>query len=133
MTTIADTPFQSTWRALGLSVAVAYSGLGCLGIFAPKMCAEGLGLRSHNNPEAERLVANSLILLSARDLSIATALYSFYRTQNSRAMGTVILSTMVLCVIDVAMVWRLKRDSTAALLAVPAAVTGWIGIKLLES
>lgn len=114
----------STWHMLGLSVAFSYAGLGLLQCVLPRFAAKTLldvgsprgGGSSNNNskrtdigtgrtPE-EATVPLVMPLLGARDLTIAAALFAFSWEGKTREMGTLILAGTILCVADVAAVWR---------------------------
>lgn len=70
--------------------------------------------------------ATSMLLLGARDLSLGIALAWLDYQSDHRAMGTVILSGLVLCVVDVYEIWRLRGPARAAPFA--AATGGLMGI-----
>lgn len=72
---------------------------------APCHAASGLGFK-FDSPAAERVAINAMALLGARDLSIGTALAALYLQNKPASMGTVTLSGMILCVIDVAWVFK---------------------------
>lgn len=55
-----------------------------------------------------RVVPLLMPLLGARDVSIAAALFALGWSGKTREMGTVILGGMILCVADVAVVWKEK-------------------------
>ncbi|EXJ82034.1 hypothetical protein A1O1_08102 [Capronia coronata CBS 617.96] len=71
-------------------------------------------------------VSTSMLLLGARDLSIGIALAWLDYQENPRTMGSVILSGLVLCVVDIYEIWRLRGPGWASIFAAGAGV--WIGI-----
>lgn len=99
----------STWNTLGLGVAAGWATLGCIGILYPARSAELFGVISSEkdiSKEANRAMA---LILGSRDLSIATALLVLGRTGRNEEMGTLILSTLVICGADIYLVWKAKR------------------------
>lgn len=124
--------FTNTWRVLGLSVAAGYGLLGSMGILAPLAAATSLGLRQKPSPETDEVLRNSMFLLGVRDVSIGAALFAFYYQDKPRAMGTAILSGMILCVGDVWLVWKLRNDLFAGLLGIGASIWMWIGYELVN-
>ncbi|KEF56508.1 uncharacterized protein A1O9_06695, partial [Exophiala aquamarina CBS 119918] len=130
----------STWRLLGLSVATGYIGLGTFTLSAPVLAGKALGVY----PSASESAGSALIskkhhqqacasmgLLAARDLSIGLALFAFDYQNAPHAMGTLILSGMVLCAADVYHVFMLRGWEWASLLGVGAASWCAIGIGLI--
>ncbi|KIX94436.1 uncharacterized protein Z520_09822 [Fonsecaea multimorphosa CBS 102226] len=155
----------STWRALGLTVAATYMGLGTFAITCPVLAGKSFGLYPHSSarlgsassaappgsnanptksstapPEhANADVANhaaavttSMALLGARDLSIGIALAKFGADGKLRDMGTLILSGMVLCVVDVYHIWRLRGPGWGAAFAAGAGLWVGIGVGLVQ-
>ncbi|KAF2166738.1 hypothetical protein M409DRAFT_54529 [Zasmidium cellare ATCC 36951] len=123
--------FPTYWRAMGLSVAATFAGLGSFAILAPKQSVELFGMKS-TTPESAAVGANSMFLLGVRDLSSAAALAAFYYQENPNAMGTVIMSSMILCVADCMWMYKLRRDAAGPLLGVGAAIWAYIGVGLLK-
>lgn len=139
----------STWRVLGLSVAVTYMGLGSFAIAGPVHAGKLFGLypedsspSSTDKPstiiqETEKAehadaICSSMTLLGARDLSIGIALAALhYQGGNQKAMGTVILSSMVLCAVDVYEIWRRRGAAWGGAFGAGAAVWAVIGVGLL--
>lgn len=140
-----------TWRQLGLSVAVGYTFLGTFAIVNPTFASELFNL--HPKPStfkptaaekgtlsSSRAVAKahadatstSMILLGARDLSIGLALLTFYYNEDSKAMGTLILSGMVLCATDVIWIWKLRGWKCGMAFATGALSWAVIGLGLLD-
>ncbi|PTB79204.1 hypothetical protein M440DRAFT_1370927 [Trichoderma longibrachiatum ATCC 18648] len=136
-------PFSaSTWNSLGLSVAATFAVLGSSALFDMKRTAELFSLqppprkRELRSEEAEddgsglcRVVA---ILVGSRDLTMATALIALHRAGMRDAMGTVILSSMGICVADLYIVWRAGKKVETTLFAMGAAVWAVIGLGLKE-
>lgn len=104
----------STWRILGLSVAASYTGLGLFEILFPHRAAAelfALPPRSQSkqhvpDPQVSEAVSLMIPLLGVRDLSLAAAMYVFAWEGKWREVGTVILSGMILCAADSAVVWK---------------------------
>ena len=135
----------STWRVLGLSVAATYIGLGTFAISAPVTAAQRFGLYPQNNSgvssekllttdkeEHGKAIATSMTLLGARDLSIGIALACLDYQEHPRAMGTLILSGMVLCVADVYQIWRLRGPGWGSAFAAGASIWLVIGVKMVQ-
>ena len=138
-----------TWRLLGLSVAATYIGLGSMAMLAPPTAAKAFGVypttpapgsnanptRSSTKPAEHanadvtnhaHAVETSMRLLGARDFSIGLAIGKFAYDGNLREAGTLILSGMVLCAVDVAEIWRLRGSGWGAGFAAGAGI--WLGI-----
>lgn len=124
-------PFPTYWRMMGLSVAVSFAGLGTFAMTNPKKAVDFFGMKV-TNQESAGLATDSMILLGARDFSFAAALAAFYYQENPQAMGTVIMSSMILCAVDCVWTYKLRRDAAGPLLGVGAAVWAYIGIGLLN-
>lgn len=117
----------STWRLLGLNVAVGYAGLGIWEMLSPARAGPSqllLGIeppKDDNNkvsikrPEGgqpgdtmDMVSALYMALVGARDVSIAAAISTFWYAGGKRReweMGVVILSGTFLCLVDSAVVW----------------------------
>ena len=142
---------SSTWRQLGLSVGIGYILLGTFAITNPSSAAELFNLHPKcaddstretknevSNPVTSAQIAHadsiatSMVLLGARDLSIGVALSTFHYKKDSEAMGTLILSGMILCATDVIWIWKLRGWEWG--LAFAAGATSWavIGLGMLE-
>ncbi|TFB05144.1 hypothetical protein CCMA1212_002996 [Trichoderma ghanense] len=126
----------STWNRLGLSVAATYAILGSSALFDMKRTAElfslqpstaSLAREGREDDSSARLVA---ILVGSRDLTLATTLYALHRAGMRDAMGTVILSSMGICVADLWIVWRAGKKVETTLFALGAAVWAVIGFGL---
>lgn len=124
-------PFPTYWRVMGLSVAVSFAGLGTFAMIAPKKSAEVLGMTT-SNKEADEVASNSMVFLGARDFSFATALAAFYYQEDPHAMGTVIMSSMILCAVDCIWTYKLTRDSRGPVLGIGVAIWAYIGMGLLK-
>jgi hypothetical protein len=129
----------STWRALGLSVAANFIGLGTYAIAVPVQAAKVFGVypestQSRSDDKVHLTDKNkhakaatvSMKLLGARDISIGLAIAVFGYQHNQRAMGTVILSALILCVADVYEIWKMRGPGWGSAFALGAAV--WIAI-----
>lgn len=49
------------------------------------------------------------ILIGGRDLALAASMFVLARENRSRELGTVILSTLVVCLPDLYLVWRNRK------------------------
>lgn len=102
----------STWNTLGLGVATCYATLGLSAALVPHRTAALLGFRVSGGPAGnpdgyDDNVPGMMAFIGARDLSIAAALFAFGGDGGgNREMGTLILSTMILCTVDVCVAWR---------------------------
>jgi hypothetical protein len=93
----------STWTALGLGVAANYAVLGLAAFAAPQRTADLFGLDTAIAP-ADVSVAMSLV--AVRDLSFGAATFALGRAGRTREMGTVILSSLIVCAWDIYVAWR---------------------------
>lgn len=130
----------STWRLLGLSVATGYVGLGTFALTTPTIAAKALGVYPSTSESTGSTVVSkqhhqqvcaSMTLLAARDISIGLALFAFDYQSAPHAMGTLILSGMVLCAADVYYVFRLRGWEWGSLLGLGAASWCAIGVGLI--
>jgi len=135
----------STWRVLGLSVAATYIGLGTNAIAAPVQTAKVFGVYPEGTPSASddkvyltdkdkhaKAATMSMKLLGVRDVSIGLAIAVFGYQDNQRAMGTVILSGLVLCVVDVYEIWKVRGPGWGSAFAMGAAIWIVIGYGLVQ-
>lgn len=122
----------STWKVLGLSVAAGYTVLGSFAILDPKGAAKALGVWPAGGAEdSKRAVSNLMIMLGARDVSIATALWVFHYQRKEKSMATLILSGMILCVVDTVMVFVTRGRVWGSLIGAGASIWGVIGLQML--
>ncbi|RFU80957.1 hypothetical protein TARUN_1242 [Trichoderma arundinaceum] len=128
---------SSTWNALGLSVAATFAVLGSSALVDSRRTAELFGLQpwANNNDEEKPSTAGTGpgvigILVGTRDLTMATALFALHRAGQTDAMGTVILSSMVICAADIYLVWREKKWVESTMFTVGAAIWAAIGLGL---
>lgn len=100
-----------SWNALGLGVAASFAFLGTLSVAQPSVTEDLFGVAKMQAPSPIRqLDSHSFsILLGGRDMAIGVSLFLLAREGNTKAMGTVILSTMCICLPDLYLVWRNKR------------------------
>lgn len=133
MSAVPQDSFPPLWRALGLSVAIGYAGLGSYAAFMPITSATDLGIRRKDSaPESDKGVRQAMLWIGARDISIATALASFYYQDKPREMGTVILSGMILCTVDCVSVYQFRGDLFSVFMGLGALGWGWIGWNLIQ-
>ena len=79
MAYVSQDAFPNVWRALGLSVAAGYDGLGSFAAFMPITCATTHGLRPKNNSsEGDKYVKDAMVWVGVRDISIGVALIGLY-------------------------------------------------------
>lgn len=140
---------MSTWRYLGLSVALGYTAFGTLGLTRSTLAAQlfnlypqSVNVGSSKNAAASVIedpekahadsISTSMILLGARDLSIGVTLLTFYYNEDAKALGTLIMGGMVLCAADVVYIWRLRGKEWGGAFAAGAASWAVIGLGLLE-
>ena len=133
MATASHDAFPPIWRALGVSVAIGYAGLGSFAVFMPITTATEHGLRPQpSSPQSDKYAANAARWIGVRDIAIAVALGAFYYQEKPREMGTVILSGMIICAADCWLVYQHRQDYYPLLLVAGASYWGWVGWKLLE-
>ncbi|KAM0718785.1 hypothetical protein Q7P37_005856 [Cladosporium fusiforme] len=116
-----------THPLLTLSIPTTFLTLGLFALTSPTTCATALGLRPHSQPLNNNSLQTAMRLLGARDLSIAVALFAFWRRGQQEEMGVLVLSAMLLCAADVGEVWRARRDGWAVAMGVGAGVWGLVG------
>ena len=91
----------STWRALGLTVAVAYTGFGVFESFLPaKAAREFFGIQPRAKAEVDDAVSVMVPLMGARDFTISAAMLTFWYYEKDWELGVVILAGSILCVAD---------------------------------
>lgn len=112
-TTMPATVLPSTWRQLGLGVAVSYATFGLSGILFPQYAAQSaFGIVAEpEKPDGDRSSsAASLLapLIGVRDLAIAATLAMLYRRRLGWEMGFVIVSRTVFCAADTLLIAKQK-------------------------
>ncbi|KAK4070106.1 uncharacterized protein Triagg1_6527 [Trichoderma aggressivum f. europaeum] len=124
----------STWNSLGLSVAAAFAVLGSSALFDKKRTAELSSLEPSTSDEKPRDGGASAslvgLLVGSRDLTMAATLFALHRAGQTDAMGTVILSSMIICAADVYIVWKGEKRAETAMFAVGAGIWAAIGFGL---
>ncbi|KAK0766905.1 hypothetical protein N5P37_000635 [Trichoderma harzianum] len=125
----------STWNSLGLSVAATFAILGSSALFDKKRTAELFSLEPSSTSDGKPKdsgASSSLVglLVGTRDLTMATTLFALHRAGHTDAMGTVILSSMIICAADVYIVWKGKKRAETAMFAVGAGIWAAIGFGL---
>jgi hypothetical protein len=107
-------PFSSisptTWNTLGLGIASSWIVLGSLAAVTPHRAAELFGITTLSNPHTadhESTLGFSGVL-GSRDLTIGLAMYFLAKKGRNDELGTLILSTLCVCAVDIALVWRRK-------------------------
>ncbi|KAL6698910.1 hypothetical protein J3F84DRAFT_364347 [Trichoderma pleuroticola] len=124
----------STWNSLGLSVAATFAVLGSSALFDKKRTAELFSLEPATSDEKPKDGGASAslvgLLVGSRDLTMATTLFALHRAGQTEAMGTVILSSMIICAADVYIVWKGEKRAETAMFAVGAGIWAAIGFGL---
>ncbi|KAL7781998.1 hypothetical protein V8C43DRAFT_215642 [Trichoderma afarasin] len=117
----------STWNSLGLSVAATFAILGSSALFDKKRTAELFSLEPTTSDEKPKDGSLVGLLVGSRDLTMAATLFALHRAGQTDAMGTVILSSMIICAADVYIVWKGKKKAETAMFAVGAGIWAAIG------
>ena len=116
----------STWNALGLGVAATFIGLGTAAASMPHYTAHVFGCAppstevtsssistststSPGQRGADVDVAGLVRLMAARDLTIGVTMACLAGHGENRATGILILSSMLLCGVDIFTVWQRRR------------------------
>ena len=112
----------STWNALGLGVAATFIGLGTAAMSMPHYTAHLFGCAPPSTEAASSSISTSpgqrgadvdvaglVRIMAARDLTIGVAMASLAGHGENRATGTLILSSMLLCGMDIFTVWQRRR------------------------
>ena len=100
----------TTWNTLGLGVAGSWVVLSSLATFAPHRTARLFGitaLSDGDKADHESALGFSGVV-GSRDLTIGLAMYWLARKGRNDELGTLILSTMCVCAVDLALVLRRK-------------------------
>ncbi|KAL6404875.1 hypothetical protein AUP68_11707 [Ilyonectria robusta] len=121
---------SSTWSSLGLGVAVTWVTLGLVGIFQPARSAQIFGVSSPTEPSGKADNTGIAVILGSRDFAVAAALFALHEAGKHEEMGTVILSTMIICGADIYLAWKAKRGLEMVIFTVGASVWGVIGLGL---
>lgn len=101
----------STWNSLGFGVATTWVGLGIISICQPVRTARLFGVSPHLADTKEINHAAMGFLVGTRDLTIAATLFILGRAGLDQEMGSVILSSMIICVTDIFLSAKAKRYS----------------------
>lgn len=99
----------TTWNTLGLGIATAATSLGLAAMLLPHQTSGMLGFRALGGAGGKSDVSGMMGFIGARDLSIAAALFIFGRDGSNREMGTLMLSSLFFCFVDVYIVWNNGR------------------------
>lgn len=107
------TVLPSTWRNLGLGVAVSFATFGLSGILFPQHAAQSaFGITAQAKDVDKGLDNSGAVLLppliGVRDLVIAATLAMLYYRQLGWEMGFVIVSRAILCAADTLLITRQK-------------------------
>lgn len=123
-----------TWRTLGLGLATTILSLGIGALVKPLFLADTVGI-TPTTPEGRTMVEKMMVLLAARDLSIATALLWFYYEGKSREMGLVLTSGGFIWVLDLWITGQGPRGWDAGAWGLTGAATFGtvVGLGLLQS
>ncbi|KAH7161324.1 hypothetical protein EDB81DRAFT_784448 [Dactylonectria macrodidyma] len=120
----------SAWNTLGLGVAATWAALGLVGVLRPTRSAEIFGVLSMHKADGTPDDTGIALLFGSRDFTIAAALFALYSAGRDEEMGTVILSSMIICVADIYLAWKSRRGSEMLLFTVGASIWGIIGLGL---
>jgi hypothetical protein len=132
MASLSHETVPRTWRILGLSVAASYAAFGTLGLLTPVPIARSSRLLLKDDADAEKAATTSMIWISTRDLTLAVALFGLYYQGQFKAMGTVILSSLISSTADCILVYQYRTDLHAHSLVVGAGLFAWIGWNLIQ-
>ncbi|CEJ94288.1 hypothetical protein VHEMI09829 [[Torrubiella] hemipterigena] len=121
-----------SWNALGLGVAASFAFLGTVSVAQPSVAEDLFGVAKMQAPSPVRqLDSHSFsILLGGRDMAIGVSIFLLAREGNTKSMGTVILSTLCVCLPDLYLVWRNKRYQDLAVMSIATVAAGVIGAGL---
>lgn len=136
---------------LGLSVGVQFCLLGGLCMLKPATAAELWTLApkrtkltetaTKDNATAHSLIEiaekqheeaaeKSMWLLGCRDISLGIAACSLWYFDDMKAVATIILSGMFVCVADIVAVWQMRGPRDALILSAGAGLWGIVGLGL---
>lgn len=101
----------STWNNLGLGVAASFALLGTLTFVEPAVAEDlfGVAKATSGSPIRQLDSFSFSSLIGSRDIAIAVALFSLSREGSRKEMGTVVLSTLCICLPDLYLVWRNRK------------------------
>ena len=99
----------STWNHLGHAVATSWAGLGLLSILSPYRTAGLFCFHDSLSGDGRGDIPHAMSLVGARDLTLALAMFSLARAGRNRELGTLILSTLVICGADMYVVWKRRN------------------------
>lgn len=113
----------TTWNTLGLGIGAAYAGLCVVAVTKPKLADDLFGITHKADTLDEKSTAGDAAaalvgktdftsvntLLGGRDLAIGVAIVWLGSEGKNKEMGTVILSTLCLCIPDVWLAYRAKK------------------------
>ncbi|CAK7202477.1 hypothetical protein SEUCBS139899_005200 [Sporothrix eucalyptigena] len=112
---MASNILPSTWRNLGLGVAVSFATFGLSGVLFPEHAAKsafGITTASEAAKSSGGRGSSAAALLSpligVRDLAIAATLAMLYYRQLGWEMGFVIVARTIFCAADTALIARQK-------------------------
>lgn len=105
---------SSTWNTMGLGVAVGFAGLSVLSVVVPRQVNDLFRVTEpaaiQDGKDVVKLNPLALsILVGGRDLAIAASIFALARAGKNKEAATVILSTMIICIPDIYLVWRNKK------------------------
>lgn len=100
---------QTTWNSLGYTVAATWAGLGLTAMISPHRTAGFFCFHDALSGDGRGDVPHMMSLVGARDLSLALAMFALARAGRNRELGTLILSTMIVCAGDMYIVWKRRN------------------------
>ncbi|KAL1876842.1 hypothetical protein VTK73DRAFT_9144 [Phialemonium thermophilum] len=123
---------QRYWTRLGFGVAASLATLGLTTFIAPQTSANILGF-TQLVEHASSDVPGVMGFIGARDLSISLAIFLLGCRGKAPEMGTIILSCVVFCVVDIIIAWENARYVEALGALPPVAFVGYVGLNLYKS
>ena len=126
---------HSTWQRVGLGTSLLMFGLGAWALIAPSPAANSLGIEGAATEEGRKLTHKAMQFLGIRDVAVAVSLLWFHQERNSKAMGVLLTSWILVCVTDTWIAAHGVRgfDSGIWALCGGAAVMAFVGLGLLQS
>jgi len=126
---------QATWERVGLGTTGLVFGLGAFAMFAPSAAGESLGITGLTTEEGRVMNVKAMQFLGIRDVSVGAALFWFYQERNSRAMGVILSSWILVCVTDTWIAAQGPRGFDNGILGLcgGALMMAFVGLGLIQS
>ncbi|KAG9185483.1 hypothetical protein G6011_08027 [Alternaria panax] len=90
---------EPTWRHICLGLKITFLALGTLSLARPLIASVSLGVHP-TNPKGGAINAKSMAFLDIRDVAVAVSLSCFYAQGQTREMGVLMSSWVLVCVTD---------------------------------